>query len=140
MCIPFYFIRWNKFNIMLDFCSLVRLAYSDASEIWFLPILTTLQTDCLTKPPIRSIAPLHWDVAKKFHVIFHLNSISHTWRFENKKCCLNCEVQSNLHNTTTLLSTQKRLSWTGCIKKHLYKTTNQMRSRFSVFIRTMNFL
>ena len=37
-------------------------------------------------------------------------------------------LQSNLHKTTTLGTTQKRLSWTGgCLIRHLYKiTTNQI--------------
>ena len=43
---------------MLGFHSLARLAYSDASEIWFLLVLTDLQTVGLTVPPITSTAPL----------------------------------------------------------------------------------
>ena len=46
--------------------------------------------------------------------------ISYTLKIENSKI----ELQSNLYNTTTLETTQKRLSWTGgCLIKHLHKTT-----------------
>ena len=39
-----------------------------------------------------------------------------------------CNIQSNLHKTTTLGTTQKWSSWAGgCLVKHLYKTfTKQM--------------
>ena len=58
-CCVFSSIAFDEINsiLKLGFCSLAGLTYSDVSEMWFLPVLNTLQTNCLTVRPIPSIAP-----------------------------------------------------------------------------------